>query len=362
MKIIASDIALSSTHALATQQTVKESLRAWVGPQRPDFEGHNGAVKAAPQALQAQAASAVQISPAGRQAQSGEAKAIEDAGEAAERDPKVLLIKSLLEFMLGKKIHLFHAADLRPTAEQLPPPTNAPPPSSPPAAAATEKQAGWGLEYDFHSEYSESEQTTFQASGVIRTADDQEISFNFSFELQRLYHEESNLSIRQDDAKRVDPLVLNFSGNAAQLTSQQFEFDLNADGSTENIAFVQGAGFLALDKNADGVVNDGSELFGPATGNGFAELQTLDSDGNNWIDENDTAFAQLQVWTKDGSGADQLRSLQQAGVGALFLGNISTPFSINDAQNTPQAQLVSSGLWLSEAGEVKSLQQIDLFA
>lgn len=359
MKIIGSDIALASVHSYSTQLTTRESLRAWLGPQRPDFEGRNSAVKAA---QPVQTASAVQISEAGKHAQAGEAQAIEDAAEAAENDPKVLLIKSLLEFMLGKKIHLFHAEDLRPTPEQLPVPANAPPPAQLPAPAAPEQQAGWGLEYDSHSEYSESEQTTFQASGVIRTADNQEISFNFSFEMQRSYHEESDISLRLGDAKRIDPLILNFSENAAQLTSQQFEFDLNADGATENIAFVQGAGFLALDKNADGAINDGSELFGPSTGNGFAELQTLDSDGNNWIDENDAAFAQLQVWTKDGSGADQLRSLQEAGVGALFLGNISTPFAINDAQNKPQAQIVSSGLWLSEAGQVKSLQQIDLFA
>lgn len=362
MKIIASDIALASSHALATQQTSKESLRAWVGAQRPDLEGRQSPVKAAQQAAQqAQAASAVQISQAGKQAQSGEAKAIEDASEAAEHDPRVQLIKNLVEFLLGKKIHLKHLTDVKPTPEQLPAPANLAP-NAQSAPVATEQPAGWGIEYDYHSEYSESERTSFQASGVIRTADNQEISFNFSFEMQRSYHEESNLSIRQGDAKKVDPLVLNFSGNATQLTSQKFAFDLNADGTKENIAFVQGAGFLVLDKNSDGVINDGKELFGPASGNGFAELQALDSDGNNWIDENDAAFAQLQVWSKDGSGADQLSSLQQAGVGALFLGSAATPFSMNDTANKTQAQLVSSGLWLSETGQVNSLQQIDLFA
>ncbi len=37
-----------------------------------------------------------------------------------------------------------------------------------------------------------------------------------------------------------------------------------------NIAFATGnSGFLAFDKNADGMINDGSELFGPESGNGF---------------------------------------------------------------------------------------------
>ena len=96
---------------------------------------------------------------------------------------------------------------------------------------------------------------------------------------------------------------------------------------------MQGAGLLDLDKNADGKSNDGKELFGPTSGNGFAELAALDSDGNGWIDENDPAFQQLKVWTKDASGEDHLSSLAQAKVGALFLGNASTPFSMNDTQN-----------------------------
>jgi len=64
--------------------------------------------------------------------------------------------------------------------------------------------------------------------------------------------------------------------------------DLDANGVTEKISFVgSGGGFLALDKNSDGVVNDGRELFGAATGQGFKELAEYDSDNNNWINEND---------------------------------------------------------------------------
>lgn len=48
-----------------------------------------------------------------------------------------------------------------------------------------------------------------------------------------------------------------------------------------------GGVFLALDKNGDSVINDGKELFGAATGQGFKELAIYDSDKNYWIDEND---------------------------------------------------------------------------
>ena len=41
-----------------------------------------------------------------------------------------------------------------------------------------------------------------------------------------------------------------------------------------------GNAFLSLDKNSDGIINDGSELFGAASGNGFADLAKYDEDGN----------------------------------------------------------------------------------
>jgi hypothetical protein len=48
-------------------------------------------------------------------------------------------------------------------------------------------------------------------------------------------------------------------------------------------------------KIKDGRVNDGRELFGPRTGDGFAELAAYDDDGNNWIDENDGIHDNLSI-------------------------------------------------------------------
>lgn len=361
MIIASSDVILASSRSFTSQRTIQEKTRAWIGDQRPDFAGEK-AQQTPPRAQPAlpAPASIAHLSDAAKAAQAGEASALDKVPEEVENDPRVRLIKSMLEYMLGIEIHSLKAADFTPpkTAE-IPADANqvqaaaAPPPNP---------RQGWGLEFERHESYQEAERTSFQAAGVIRTADNREIKFHLAFELQRSYAEESTVSVRAGDAKLVDPLVLNFSGNAVQLSSQKFAFDLNGDGSKENISFVQGAGFLALDSNGDGIINDGKELFGPNTGNGFTELQALDSDGNNWIDENDPAFQQLQVWTKDAAGNDQLSGLKASNVGALFLGNVSTEFSINNAQNTPQAQLVSSGLWLTEDGKVNTLQQIDLLA
>lgn len=361
MRIASSDVVLASSRSFTSEHTIQEKTRVWIGDQRPVFAGE----KAPPQTQRAQPSQSqppttiVHLSDAAKAAQASEASALEKVDEEVENDPRLRLIRSLIEFMLGIKIHTIKASDFDPhnvaeapvEASQIQ--AAAPPPDS---------KRGWGVEFDRHESYQEAERTNFNASGVIHTADQREIKFQLSFALQRSYSEESNISVRQGDAKKIDPLVLNFSGNSVQLTSQKFSFDLNGDGDEESVSFVQGGGFLALDRNGDGIINDGKELFGPISGNGFVELQALDSDGNVWIDENDPAFQQLQIWTKDAAGNDRLSSLKESNVGALFLGNVSTEFSIKNAQNAAQAQLVSSGVWLTEDGKVNTLQQIDLVA
>jgi hypothetical protein len=116
-----------------------------------------------------------------------------------------------------------------------------------------------------------------------------------------------------------------------------------------------GSGFLAIDRNQDGKVNDGSELFGPRTGNGFAELAAYDSDGNGWIDENDPVFSDLKVWTQGG-----LYSLKDMGIGAISTESVETPFAIKDSANNLQGNVRGSGVYLSEDGDAGAAEQVDL--
>jgi len=137
--------------------------------------------------------------------------------------------------------------------------------------------------------------------------------------------------------------------------------DLDQDGQSETFSMLaSGSGFLALDKDGDGKVSDGGELFGTQSGNGFADLAQYDEDGNGWIDEGDKAFAQLKIWAQDENGQDQLLSLTEAGVGALFLGSQSTEFSLKDNQQQLQGQVRQTGVFLRENGTAGTLQQIDL--
>lgn len=70
----------------------------------------------------------------------------------------------------------------------------------------------------------------------------------------------------------------------------------------------------------------------------------------------------LHVWTKDAQGADHLATLSDAGVGAIFLGNVSTPFDLKDGANGLLGQVASTGIYAGEDGSVGTIQQINLVA
>lgn len=217
----------------------------------------------------------------------------------------------------------------------------------------------------------ESESTTVCASGSVRTADGRCIDFDLEVAMQRQY--EADYQRKESGTWELkDPLVLNFPGKAAELADTRFDFDLDADGDQESVAGLgRGSAFLALDRNGDGAINDGRELFGALSGNGFADLKAYDTDGNNWIDEADAIYSQLRLWQpgadaaaagkagQEGQGAG-LQTLQEAGVGALWLGSVQSEFSLKDGDNQQQGQVRQTGVWLAENGEAGSLQQVDL--
>lgn len=209
--------------------------------------------------------------------------------------------------------------------------------------------------------FAEMENTAFEATGVAKTADGKEIRFGISIEMTRAFCEEyKSISTQQNIS--TDPLVINLDANFASISDQKFLFDINSDGQSESISFTEkGSGFLALDKNGDGIINNGSELFGTRSGNGFADLAAYDRDGNNWIDEADAVFSDLKVLTKDDSGNDILLSLKAEDIGAIFIGSAYTEFSLNNLEtNQINGNIRSTGIYLKENGDVGTLQHVDL--
>lgn len=226
-------------------------------------------------------------------------------------------------------------------------------------AQPVNQRAGYGLIYDYSENYSESASMSYAAAGHVQTEDGKTIDFNVSLSMSREFQSNTEIHLRAGDAQ-VDPLVINLDGGP-QLSQRDFAFDIDNDGDTEQVSrLLSGSGFLALDKNGDGEINNGGELFGPTQGNGFAELKAYDSDGNNWIDENDAVYDKLRIWMADDKGDMQLFALGQKGVGAIYLGNAATAFDIKDSQNSSLGTVQSTGIYLKEDGGAGTIQHIDL--
>lgn len=209
--------------------------------------------------------------------------------------------------------------------------------------------------------YTEAETTTFASKGLVQTADGRSIDFNIEVSMTRAFTCSID-SLEVQEYIKTDPLIINLNTNAGSVSDQKFLFDLDSDGQKEEISFAgAGSGFLALDLNNDGVINDGSELFGTKSGDGFKDLSAYDEDGNGWIDENDSIFKKLKVWTKDENGKDVLLDLKRADVGAIFLGSADTQFSLKDNENRLNAEIKKIGIYLKEStGAAGTINHVDI--
>lgn len=261
------------------------------------------------------------------------------------------LIQQLIKKLTGRELNL---DDIVPSGEAIRSAPATPQPS--PSATA------WRVEYQRVEVLHETEHTQFSAQGEVQTEDGRQIHFSAVLDLYREFHQISETRLQiGSPAQKKDPLVLNFAAASASLQQSKLSFDLDADGREEQIAMLgQGSAYLALDHNQDGQINDGRELFGAQSGNGFADLSEYDEDGNGWIDENDTVWGKLQLWFQDEQGQLQLQNLTQMGIGALYLGNARSDFSLTDPSNQEHGQIRRSGVFLHEDGQLGTLQQVDL--
>ena len=194
------------------------------------------------------------------------------------------------------------------------------------------------------------------------TEDGRTIDFNVQFSMSRRLCEYAGISVATK-GHYLDPLVINVGSDVTSISDQTFYFDLDSDGQEEKISNLgEGSGFLALDKNGDGKINNGSELFGTKSGNGFKDLAMYDKDGNGWIDENDEIYEHLRVWLRDEDGKDRLLSLSEADVGAIYLGSAETEFTQYNSSFVIAGMLRASGMFLRESGGVGTVQQVDMAA
>ena len=217
------------------------------------------------------------------------------------------------------------------------------------------------IQYTRETCLTETQEASFSTVGTVKTADGREISFRVNVEMSRAFSQYYSENLAVASFQMCDPLVINLDTDVAEFSDQNFYFDIDADGVEDQIAQLSAkSGYLALDKNGDGKINDGSELFGTVTGDGFADLKKYDEDGNGWIDENDAIWSKLRIWCKNEEGEDVLYRLADKGVGAVCLQNAATDFTLKEADGRTKGAIRSTGIFLYENGNVGTVQHVDV--
>jgi len=155
---------------------------------------------------------------------------------------------------------------------------------------------------------------------------------------------------------RRDPLAIDLDKDGIEtigITATPVLFDHDGDGTRSPTGWLHGDdAWLVLDRNGNGSIDAGAELFGTDTlksdgqlaRSGFDALRDLDSDGNGLLNANDTAFAQLQLWqdhNQDGlSQADELASLAHHGITAIDGFGLPADFDLGNGNRVTATALV----------------------
>lgn len=340
MKIQQSEVSFSSSHYKSYKLYESESLEMW--NRKED----------APQRLQQ--SDRLELTDEFKKFHKGHSKIEKLENEILEEtlDPKLMAIVRALEALTGRKINISFMHNLKSTETTDTNKTE--------NTQLQPERVGWGIDYHYERTEIHKESLKFSANGSVKTERGEAIEFSLAFSIKQESQIDERISFKVGDAL-IDPLVLNFDGAVVTISDVKHSFDLNLDGRSDEFSFVgSGSGFLAIDKNSDGIINDGSELFGPSEGNGFNELFAYDGDANSWIDENDEVFDQLVIWTKDTNGDEHLFSLKDKGVGALYLGREDTEFELKGTNDMLSGVMRESSIYLKEEGGVGTLQEIDL--
>lgn len=277
----------------------------------------------------------------------------------ARRDYRFELLEKLMTMLLGRKYKIFEPKEIMINNGEG---SNMPNFGQNGLIISGEAQGTAVAQLRFTSatiEHYESESVSFNAQASVKTEDGREVNIEIGLNMSRELY--SKLEVNSlEIGVFCDPLVINFGTSMAQLSDHKISFDLDCDGKSDQIStLLSGSGFLAVDWNNDGAINDGSELFGAKSGNGFADLAKFDSDGNGWVDENDEIWDKLRIWTVNEDASSSLAALGEIGIGAIYLGSVGTDYTLANGDEV-NGMLRRTGFFLFENGTAGTAQHIDL--
>ena len=161
-----------------------------------------------------------------------------------------------------------------------------------------------------------------------------------------------------DLVTRRDPLILDLSATSSGVSFTSFalsnvHFDLDSDGFAERTGWINStSGFVVMDRNGNGTIDNGTEMFGDNFQNGFTAIGALDSNSDGEISNLDTDFANLRIWQDlnlDGvSQASELKTLVDAGVVSIGLANTTYGHTFRNS-----AQILAKGSFTNAFGETR---------
>ncbi|MBI5901316.1 MAG: hypothetical protein HZB40_19110, partial [Rhodocyclales bacterium] len=197
-------------------------------------------------------------------------------------------------------------------------------------------------------------------------------AYNEQVEIHNKWHENARKRTSQSNAPqtRRDPLILDLDSNGIATTNaatNDIHFDHDANGFAESTGWLNpNDAYLAWDRNGNGTIDSGNELFGDQTTlrsgakavSGLQALAEWDTTKDGQIDAADTRYNDLRVWrdlNQDGiSQTNELQTLTDAGIAAISLVGTATnaPSDANGNTLTRTSSFTRTDTSTGASGEV----------
>ncbi|MDD2780867.1 calcium-binding protein [Sulfuricurvum sp.] len=169
-------------------------------------------------------------------------------------------------------------------------------------------------------------------------------------------------------APRIDPLVLDLDGDGIETlgvnATTHVVFDYDGDGVKTGTGWIAGDdGFVVLDRNGNGVIDNGGELFGDQTSvngakasDGFSALSAEDTDHDGTFDADDANYTNVRVWqdtNSDGiSQTTELHTLTELGIASINLTSTATNTATNGNTQNATGNYTKTDGTTGEAGNL----------